>query len=420
MNLPKLYVDVSELFYRSTFKYYGISTVVNETARQFSQINPDTKFVVFSHLQKRFFEIVPRIGEAAPNGIFDLNLKQAPAPARMRNRFRRRLLESGTGFLLERGFAKVINLARCYGALRSAKEADLNGGVMIAMGRPRIMSDYVRALNRNGCTVKFYPLLHDLIPLHDLGRGNATGFSTKFLNDNIAIVEFSAGIIANSEFTRGELQRFSKNGLLPPLPPTFTVQLALEHSETGEVPYIELPKAPYLLCVGGSTGRKNLEVVFDAMCELDRRREPVPNLVLAGAARRRLREYLKQPKYKYIRKNVRYIVDPNKTDLARLYRNARALVIPSHMEGWGLPAGEALWHGTPVISSTAPALKEVGGDLALYFDPNNEKELASHIHRLMTDNSYHSELKNTIAKQRHVLRRWRDFALDVLQVVETS
>jgi len=51
-------------------------------------------------------------------------------------------------------------------------------------------------------------------------------------------------------------------------------------------------------------------------------------------------------------------------DLETIVAGARALVMPSRDEGFGLPALEALATGTPVIVSDIPALREVTGDQA--------------------------------------------------------
>ena len=55
--------------------------------------------------------------------------------------------------------------------------------------------------------------------------------------------------------------------------------------------------------------------------------------------------------------------------LPAVYAGARALVLPSHYEGFGLPALEAMACGTPTIVSDIPALREVVGDEGWLIDP---------------------------------------------------
>ena len=55
-------------------------------------------------------------------------------------------------------------------------------------------------------------------------------------------------------------------------------------------------------------------------------------------------------------------------ELAELYRGAACLVQPSHFEGFGLPMLEAMASGTPVVALDEPALREVGGDAAIFVE----------------------------------------------------
>jgi glycosyltransferase involved in cell wall biosynthesis len=48
---------------------------------------------------------------------------------------------------------------------------------------------------------------------------------------------------------------------------------------------------------------------------------------------------------------------------------ARALLLPSFAEGYGMPVAEALAASVPVIASDLAALREVGGDVPDYLDP---------------------------------------------------
>jgi glycosyltransferase involved in cell wall biosynthesis len=55
-------------------------------------------------------------------------------------------------------------------------------------------------------------------------------------------------------------------------------------------------------------------------------------------------------------------------ELAALYSGARALVLPSDDEGFGLPTVEALACGTPVVACDVPAVREVLGERATFVD----------------------------------------------------
>ncbi len=71
--------------------------------------------------------------------------------------------------------------------------------------------------------------------------------------------------------------------------------------------------------------------------------------------------------------------------LFRLVRTAKAVLMPSLFEGFGLPALEAIQLGTPVIASNTGSLPEVVGDAGLLVDPYHVAEIASAIECIDND-----------------------------------
>lgn len=60
-----------------------------------------------------------------------------------------------------------------------------------------------------------------------------------------------------------------------------------------------------------------------------------------------------------------------------LFSNASFTLYPSMFEGFGLPVGEAMAAGCPVICSYSSGIPEAGGDAAFYFDPLDWRSLAA-------------------------------------------
>jgi glycosyltransferase involved in cell wall biosynthesis len=72
-------------------------------------------------------------------------------------------------------------------------------------------------------------------------------------------------------------------------------------------------------------------------------------------------------------------------DFAEYYARATMAVIPSVYEGFGMPAGEAMACGVPVISTTGGALPEVVGDAGILVTPADKQALEDAIIDLLDD-----------------------------------
>ena len=104
------------------------------------------------------------------------------------------------------------------------------------------------------------------------------------------------------------------------------------------------------------------------------------------------------------------------SEFARYYAEATIAVVPSIYEGFGLPAGEAMACGVPVISTTGGALAEVVGDAGILVPPGNAKALKKSILHLLDSPKERESLGK--AGYERVLNNftWRNTALKVVDV----
>lgn len=70
-------------------------------------------------------------------------------------------------------------------------------------------------------------------------------------------------------------------------------------------------------------------------------------------------------------------------DFKKALEGALCFLFPSRIEGFGLPAVEAMASGCPVVASTSPCLPEICGDSALYADPDDIQSWAETVRLLM-------------------------------------
>jgi len=149
-------------------------------------------------------------------------------------------------------------------------------------------------------------------------------------------------------------------------------------------------ESPYVLFVGSRAGYKNFPVCARAFAGV------LPDwrdlqLVCAGGGPFSSSE-LGLFKELGIEQNVSNL-QVDDAGLSNLYSHATVFIFPSKYEGFGLPALEAMACGVPCLLSSVTSLPEVGGDAALYFDPQGADELAGVLARVLGDRSLAEEMQ---------------------------
>jgi glycosyltransferase involved in cell wall biosynthesis len=414
-----LYYDLSELYMisRGRLKFYGIARVVAEVAHDVYMAAPDTVFVIYDESRRSFLKVSPCFGAASDNGLISLGLPEAfiPKPLRPFKTTRRapgRLLAGIRNF-----FTRMSNIARAPDLPEGVEKVELRDGVLFSASRPQLVAQMVRKLKRQRSASRLHVMLHDAIPLYEY-TGQPTASAMDFRHNNALIISFADQIIANSEFTRQDLVRFAEEGLLPPLPRIQVVPLAQQtRCETDEAVSVPVPARPYIVGVGVTLGRKNLDVILRAQEIMLARNEEPPLMLFCGAVRNSMRRTLQSGAWPTAREHLQLIDSPSQATLNHLLKHAVAAVVPSKLEGWGLPVGEALWLGVPPVTARTSSLTEVGQDLAIYFDPDDAEELADILSRLMTDDDYKRSVRQRIEGRHGSLRTWNCVAHGILAAV---
>jgi glycosyltransferase involved in cell wall biosynthesis len=139
------------------------------------------------------------------------------------------------------------------------------------------------------------------------------------------------------------------------------------------------PGFPYILFVGAIRPHKNIGRLLSAFERIDC---SDLRLILTG---KRTPEIQVQLKGRPIEKRVRFMGCVRDEDLPALYRGAVCLILPSLIEGFGLPPLEGMACGTPVIVSRTTALPEVVGNAGLLVDPLDVNDIRRAMECMLSD-----------------------------------
>lgn len=175
----------------------------------------------------------------------------------------------------------------------------------------------------------------------------------------------------------------------------------------------------HVLFVGTLEERKNVGTLLGAYRDLLGRRPDVPPLLLAGRAQPEGARWLEEIDRPPLAGRVRYLGYVTDEQRRELFESAALFVLPSHHEGFGLPALEAMTAGVPVVVSNRGALPEVVGDAGLVVEPDDGEALSGAMERMLTDDAF-AAASAAKGLQRARQFRWSETAASALRAFERA
>ena len=164
-----------------------------------------------------------------------------------------------------------------------------------------------------------------------------------------------------------------------------------------------------ILFVGSMNNRKNLNIIIDLVYEL-----PDFTFNLVGVNQEDFNK-----KFPLYRNNIQIKCLGNvyESKLTELYNSSKFFINPSLYEGFGLPIIEAFSRECVVLSSNIDVFHEICDDAAIYFNPNDGKDLLNKINKLVENKNQCDKLIQ-LAKNRLKLFNWHVETKKIIKLIQ--
>lgn len=336
-------------------------------------------------------ELVPAIVESAPGLIGSIGLDPSlPVPPALER-------YEGTGLLAEHGSAPPADrpVPSVYHLL-SPFEADLS--------YEEIWPRWVR---ESEC--RLVATLHDLVPVVMREQYLAEwGHRTVAWTARVGLMRCADQVLTISRATADDASRYLDipderlTVIGSGVSDRFSA-LAGTRAEAESVVAEELPRVRpgFLLYVGGTDHRKNLEGTVRGYARLDPELRRAHQLVIVCTIPLLRRRDLKALARSLGVERNQLLLAGRVDDrgLAALYRSCELFVFSSLYEGAGLPILEAMSCGAPVAASGVSAMPELLGDPGATFDPADPGDMAGRLTELLTTPGRLAEMREHASRQ---------------------
>lgn len=193
------------------------------------------------------------------------------------------------------------------------------------------------------------------------------------------------------------------------------VDLSISSSSVGfQISNFQFGK--YFLHVGNVYPHKNAKRLVEAFAQANMKDTKLLFVGKKDYFMTQLEEFVRA---KHLRETVIFLGYVDDATLASLLQNALAVIVPSLMEGFGLPVLEAMSQGCLVLASDIPSLREIAGDCAFYFSPFVINDISAKMRRIAE--SKKDEFQSRKKKGREIAKQftWKTMAEQTLAIYES-
>ncbi|MGH8290025.1 MAG: glycosyltransferase family 4 protein [Steroidobacteraceae bacterium] len=358
-----LLLDISRLIWRARRRGpTGIDRVELAYARHYIMEQEARPAYAVVHLLGFVFALSPR---TAPRFVADLERRWS-------------------GEMTPTRWGSLKSLARIYGHLlaghwlagpwlRRALDASQGSPIFLVVSHHHLARGFTIRRIRRSLGARMACLIHDLLPL-EYPEYFEPGWEQRYrrLSDNIA--RLFDGVITVSDATADSLRKH-----LRAEPQRALTAVTIRTAALGARAFPQIrstpPAAdprPYFVVLGTIEPRKNHLLLLNLWARLSAVVAQAPKLLVIGS-----RGWENEQIVDMLERSSRLkgLVEEHPAlsdaEVGAWLRGARALLLPSFAEGFGLPLAEALTSGVPVICSDIPVFRELGARVPEYLDAHD-------------------------------------------------
>jgi glycosyltransferase involved in cell wall biosynthesis len=268
--------------------------------------------------------------------------------------------------------------------------------------------------------------IHDIVPLirPELVSNQLVLVFAELLKSNL---RNSTKIIAVSQATKDDLVQYCQ---VPAEKITVVYEAAREEFKPVNIEvarpilskiglFSEKINVPYFVFVGNIEPKKNVKRLLLAFQQFSLRDRRGCKLIMVGSAAWGFDD-VKGLMKEMIEAEI--LIHPGylpTNQLPALFSHAQALMLPSLIEGFGLPVLEAMACGCPVITSDIPCIREIAGNAAIRVDPLSIEQICQALTDVASDESLRANLSQ-LGLAQNKLFSWERCARETLEVYQST